>query len=69
MILILLITASAIGMILTTFNLPDIKPLNCASCLSGWVALIMLICFAPTYWWAFPTSYLITNLIYIYETK
>ena len=43
MIFLLLITASAIGMIVTTFNLPDITPLNCASCLSGWIALIMLL--------------------------
>jgi len=69
MIFLLLITASAIGMIVTTFNLPDIKPLNCASCLSGWIALIMLLCFAPAFWWSFPASYLFTSIIYIYETK
>ena len=66
---ILLFTATAIGMIMTTFNLPNIKPFNCASCLSGWVALGLLLCFNPSMWWCFPSSYLLTYLIFIYETK
>lgn len=69
----ILFTATAITMILMNFNssldfLPNFKPFNCPSCLSSWIALIMLLTFEPTAWFTFPATYLITSIYLRYET-
>jgi hypothetical protein len=54
---------------LLTFNLPDYKPFNCQSCLSFWIAIIT----ASIVEWNFLglafVTYLISELIIIYEYK
>ena len=54
---------------LQSFNLPDMKPFSCQSCLSFWISVIA----ASFFDWhlvglAF-ISYLLSDLILIYESK
>ena len=70
MIYILLITIPiGIARALMSFNIPDYKPFNCQSCLSFWIAVAG--CCAVDYnliGMAFIT-YLLSDLILIYESK
>ena len=70
MIYILLITIPiGIARALMSFNLPDYKPFNCQSCLSFWIAFAG--CCAVDYnliGMSFIT-YLVSDLILIYESK
>jgi len=67
---IILITATSMAMILTSFDwMPNIKPFNCPSCLSSWIALAMLMTLQPSMWWCFPIAYLLTSIFLIYERK
>ena len=54
---------------LQTFNLPDYKPFNCQICLSFWIAIIT----AGIVEWNFLglafVSFLISEIIMIYEYK
>lgn len=54
---------------LMSFNLVDMKPFNCQSCLSFWLSMIITLGYdwelAPI---AFVT-YLLSDLILIYESK
>ena len=54
---------------LMTFNLPNFKPFNCLSCLSFWIAVIT----ASIVEWQFLgiafITYLLSDLIIIYESK
>ena len=63
------IIAVAIARAFMTFDIPDIKPFNCQSCLSFWTAVI-LYCFIDVSMipYAF-LSYLISDLLLIYEHK
>lgn len=52
-----------------TFNLPDIKPFNCQSCLSFWHSVII---FALIEWHLIGLSfitYLLSDLIMTWESK
>lgn len=67
----ILITAVAVSMILHTFEwftrVFNFKPFSCPSCLSAWVALGLLLTFAQSHWWAFPSAYLLTAIYLKYE--
>jgi len=52
-----------------TFDLPDIKPLNCFSCLSFWNSVLL---FAFIEWQLIGISfitYLVADLIMVWESK
>ena len=63
------IIAVAIARAFMTFNIPDVKPFNCQSCLAFWTAVVLYgfidITLMP---YAF-ISYLISDLLLIYEHK
>ena len=68
MIYIILISIG-IARALQTFNLPDIKPFNCQSCLAFWSCMVI---FLLTEWELCGISfiaYLLSDLILIYENK
>ena len=52
-----------------TFNLPDVKPLNCQSCLSFWVAVLIYSIFKWEFIGLSFVAYLMSDLIVIYENK
>ena len=67
--MIYIIIAVAIARSLQTFELPNIKPFNCQSCLSFWAAVaIYLFVDYRMIPFAF-VSYLLSDLILIYESK
>ena len=54
---------------LQTFNLPDVKPLNCQSCLSFWISVTIFLTIKCEFVWLSFITYLISDLIIIYEHK
>lgn len=58
-----------IARILLTFNLPDIKPLNCQSCLSFWSTVIVCAFFDYHIIGISLISYLLSDLILVWESK
>ncbi len=61
--------AVAIARALQEFKLPNIKPFNCQPCLSFWIAVLI---YSYIDWKLIPlafVSYLIAQLIIIYECK
>jgi len=63
------IIAVAIARAMMAFNMPQMKPFNCQSCLSFWIALII---YLGHDWKMIPMAflaYLISDLILIYEHK
>ena len=63
------IIAVAMARALMSFGLPNTKPFNCQSCLSFWTALTI---YLVVDWTLVPLafiSYLISDLILIYEHK
>ena len=70
MIYILFIMASlGIARAFMTFELPDVKPLNCWSCLSFWTSVILLLMYDwHTVGIAFIT-YLLADMIQSWESK
>ena len=63
------ITLISIGLAraLMTFNLPDYKPLNCQSCLSFWIAVVGFLAVDPCMVMVAFITYLVSDLILIYE--
>lgn len=66
-----IITLCSIGIAraLMTFNLPNYKPLNCQSCLSFWISVIGYIAFDPFLVMLSFITYLVSDLILLYEYK
>jgi hypothetical protein len=67
--MIYIIIAVAIARALTSFQLPNIKPFNCLSCLSFWTAVAI---YSFVDYRMIPlafVSYLLSDLILIYESK
>ncbi len=67
--MIYILIAVAMARALMSFNLPNIKPFNCQSCLSFWTALTI---YLVVDWTLVPLafiSYLVSDLILIYEHK
>jgi hypothetical protein len=66
-----IITLCSIGLAraLMTFNLPDYKPLNCQSCLSFWISVIAYLAFDPYMLMLSFITYLVSDLILLYEYK
>jgi hypothetical protein len=63
------IIAIAIARAFMTFNIPDIKPFNCQSCLAFWTAICLFAFIDITLMpYAF-ISYLLSDLLLIYEHK
>lgn len=63
------IIAIAVARSMMTFKLPDVKPFTCQSCLSFWTAVAI---YSFVDWKMIPMaflSYLISDLILIYEYK
>jgi hypothetical protein len=63
------IIAVAMARALMSFNLPNTKPFNCQSCLSFWAAVAI---YLVVDWTLVPLafiSYLVSDLILIYEYK
>lgn len=63
------IIAVAMARALMSFNLPNTKPFNCQSCLSFWTAVAI---YLVVDWTLVPLafiSYLVSDLILIYEHK
>jgi hypothetical protein len=54
---------------LMTLPLPDIKPLNCQSCLSFWLTLLMTLIIDVNLIGLAFVSYLLSDIISIYEHK
>jgi len=67
--MITIITLCSIGLAraLMTLNLPDIKPFNCQSCLSFWIAVVGYLAIDPYMVMVAFITYLISDLILIYE--
>jgi hypothetical protein len=67
--MIYIIIAVAIARAFQTFELPNIKPFNCLSCLSFWTA-VGIYSFVDYRMIPFAfVSYLLSDLILIYESK
>jgi hypothetical protein len=67
--MIYIIIAVAIARALTSFDLPQFKPFNCLSCLSFWTAVAI---YSFVDYRMIPlafVSYLLSDLILIYESK
>ena len=67
--MIYIIIAVAIARSLTSFDLPQFKPFNCLSCLSFWTAVTI---YSFVDYRMIPlafVSYLLSDLILIYESK
>jgi hypothetical protein len=67
--MIYIIIAVAIARSLTSFDLPQFKPFNCLSCLSFWTAVAI---YSFVDYRMIPlafVSYLLSDLILIYESK
>ena len=64
-----IITLCSIGLAraLMTFNLPDYKPLNCQSCLSFWISVIGFLAVDPCMVMLAFITYLVSDLILMYE--
>lgn len=62
-------TSIGTAMILMTFPLPNIKPFNCAPCLSTWIAIVLLFTFDVEHIWCAPIAYSLMSLILTYERK
>ena len=54
---------------LMTFNLPNFKPFNCLSCLSFWVAVLNALLVDYNLIGIAFITYLLSDLILIYESK
>jgi hypothetical protein len=67
--MIYIIIAVAIARALMSFRLPNIKPFNCQSCLSFWTA-VAIYSFVDYRMIPFAfISYLLSDLILLYESK
>ena len=67
--MIYILIAVAMARALMSFNLPNTKPFNCQSCLSFWTAVSI---YLVVDWTLVPLaflSYLVSDLILIYEHK
>ena len=69
--IITIITLCSIGLAraLMTFNLPDVKPFNCQSCLSFWIAVMGYLAIDPYLVMLAFIAYLLSDLIMIYEAR
>ena len=64
-----MLVSIGIARALQSFQLPDIKPFNCQSCLSFWMSIILYGIFDWTWIFASFITYLLSDLILIYEHK
>lgn len=69
--IIITITLCSIGLAraLMTFNLPDVKPFNCQSCLAFWIAVVGYLAIDPYMVMLAFITYLLSDLIMIYEAR
>jgi len=64
-----MLVSIGIARALQSFQLPDIKPFNCQSCLSFWISLVGFAVFDWTWIHVAFITYLLSDLILIYEHK
>lgn len=69
MIFIIPLLAIGAARALMTFPLPDMKPFNCQSCFSFWLTVAVMLMVDPVLIGLGFISYLLSDLIQIYESK
>jgi len=69
MILTILLVSIGLARALQSFPLPNIKPFNCQSCLSFWLSLVALGVYDWKWMHVAFITYLLSDLILIYENK